>query len=467
MTVASYRPTIFKKCKKIYHFLSSCQQQASRDQQVKLANISLPMADIEPWQALAHFDTPAHFYYGSTQQTFVGIGSAISQQASGSNRFDRIQQFIDVWKRRVLSAREIGPLVSPYFLCRFTFFDQVSKSDPFSPAQVFVPQLQLTSRQGCTTASFNYLVDDTSHITSIVDDIGQQLQELEYAARAGQPSIHTLPSRVTKDVGNFREMVANVLPMLNGSRLRKVVLAEALDVLAARPFNVPASLRNLEKIYGGCYVFSISDEPGTVFLGASPERLLSISSNSHSRRLITDALAGSAPRGENAQTDSRIGKQLFQSSKERYEHQIVVNFIVKQLAHLSIQSNFSSVPQLLKLANIQHLHTPIRATLPQHIEPLQIVKQLHPTPAVAGLPRTSASQILQTAEMFERSLYAAPLGWIDASGNSEFVVGIRSALVRDRQARLFAGAGIVAQSAPDRELNEVQLKLQALLGALV
>jgi menaquinone-specific isochorismate synthase len=121
----------------------------------------------------------------------------------------------------------------------------------------------------------------------------------------------------------------------------------------------------------------------------------------------------------------------------------------------------------LQLSNIQHLQTPIHASVPAHVHLLDVVAELHPTPAVAGVPREIACDIIRRHERFERSLYAAPIGWVDHQGNGEFAVGIRSALINGQEARLYAGAGIVAGSDPDRELAEIQLKLQALLNALV
>ena len=174
----------------------------------------------------------------------------------------------------------------------------------------------------------------------------------------------------------------------------------------------------------------------------------------------------SAPRGDTAAQDQLIADQLLKNPKERYEHQVVVKFIVEQLIELGLNPAFGNSPNVLRLANIQHLHTPIQAVLPDHLKPLNLVKILHPTPAVAGFPSPVASHLIQTTESLDRGLYASPIGWIDANGNSEFVVGIRSALINGRQARLFAGAGIVAQSKPQSELAEVKLKLQALLGAL-
>ncbi|GFZ91393.1 hypothetical protein CYANOKiyG1_01720 [Okeania sp. KiyG1] len=119
------------------------------------------------------------------------------------------------------------------------------------------------------------------------------------------------------------------------------------------------------------------------------------------------------------------------------------------------------------MSNIQHLWTPITAEISQNIHILEILAELHPTPAVAGVPRDTAQQQIHNFETFERSLYAAPIGWIDYQGNGEFVVGIRSALIDGDRTRLFAGAGIVVGSKPDKELAEVQLKLQTLLKALV
>ncbi|MGK7918455.1 MAG: chorismate-binding protein, partial [Trichodesmium sp.] len=118
-------------------------------------------------------------------------------------------------------------------------------------------------------------------------------------------------------------------------------------------------------------------------------------------------------------------------------------------------------------SNIQHLWTPITAEISQNIHLLEILAELHPTPAVAGFPRDIAQAQIQNFETFDRSVYAAPIGWIDHQGNGEFAVGIRSALINGDHARLYAGAGIVAGSKPDKELAEVQLKLQTLLKALV
>ncbi|MEM6252343.1 MAG: isochorismate synthase [Cyanobacteria bacterium P01_D01_bin.156] len=475
MTVAPYQSGLFKRYKEIHGFLSDCQRQATQAQHAKIVNITVPIDPIAPWQALQQLETayPIHFYYSTTQYTLLGLGVTITQQTAGADRFERMQQFIDVWKRHIISSSLNTVTIKPYFLCSFTFFDQSASENGFKAAQVFIPQLQIVQHHGETTASLNCLIDDDTNINRLVDDIRQQLQSIENsAAEINQNSPEALPAlpkapKVIRDVGNFEQMVRSVLPTLQKHHLYKVVLADALDVLSSRPFNIPASLKALGEAHPDCCVFSISNGNGPVFIGASPERLLSIQSAGDDKVLTTDALAGSAARGETSSIDQAIGQQLLNNPKERYEHQVVVDFIAEQLNRFGLQPLLDSHPKLLRLANIQHLHTPIKALLPKGFTPLALVKRLHPTPAVAGLPRPTASQLIQTTESFDRELYAAPLGWIDANGNSEFIVGIRSALIDYRQARLFAGAGIVAQSDPSRELAEVKLKLQALLGTLV
>ena len=123
--------------------------------------------------------------------------------------------------------------------------------------------------------------------------------------------------------------------------------------------------------------------------------------------------------------------------------------------------------QLLKLSNIQHLWTPIYAHLPANIDPFEIMGLLHPTPAVAGVSTEIACEKIRHYEKFDRSLYAAPLGWVDYEGNCEFIVGIRSAFIDGDFARVYAGAGIVSGANPNKEFEEVQLKMQSLLKTLV
>jgi len=183
-------------------------------------------------------------------------------------------------------------------------------------------------------------------------------------------------------------------------------------------------------------------------------------------RMHTEALAGSAPRGDSASEDAALARALLLSEKDRREHQLVLDAIAHQLADLGLKLEHAGQPRVLGLANVQHLHLPISATLPAGVHILDLVTRLHPTPAVGGSPRSAALAALARLETLARGLYAGPQGWVDHRGGGEFFVGIRSALVDGRTATVYAGAGIVAGSTPEKEFAETELKFKALIEAL-
>lgn len=178
------------------------------------------------------------------------------------------------------------------------------------------------------------------------------------------------------------------------------------------------------------------------------------------------ALAGSAPRGSTPEEDRRLGEGLQVSAKERIEHAIVVDALRAALADIAPRVVVSSVPELLKLQNVQHLRTRLAVELTHPRTVLELVERLHPTPAVGGLPRDAALGWIAEREGLDRGWYGGPVGWVNRRGEGEFAVAIRSALLRGEEALLFAGCGIVADSDPDQEYAESWLKLQPMLSAL-
>ncbi|NEP41237.1 MAG: isochorismate synthase, partial [Okeania sp. SIO2H7] len=172
-------------------------------------------------------------------------------------------------------------------------------------------------------------------------------------------------------------------------------------------------------------------------------------------------------RGKTPSQDAELANSLLSSKKDLREHFFVRDFLVKSLEELGFLPKCSPKPQLLQLSNIQHLWTPIKAGNSGEIHVLEILAKLHPTPAMAGVPRDIVRAKIREFETVDRSLYAAPIGWIDSKGNGEFAVGIRSGFIEGDRARLYAGAGIVVGSHPQKELAEIKLKFQALLKALV
>jgi isochorismate synthase len=198
------------------------------------------------------------------------------------------------------------------------------------------------------------------------------------------------------------------------------------------------------------------------FVGATPERLV----QAQDGNIYTMALAGSAPRGATPAEDERIGNALLQSEKNRTEHAIVVGQVEAVLAQHCHHVEVAREPRLLKLKNVQHLETPVKGTLLPQRCILDVIADLHPTPAVGGFPREDALATIRRVEQLDRGWYAGPLGWIGASGHGEFAVALRSGLIEQSEATLFAGCGIVGDSEPRSEYEESRLKLQVMLRSL-
>ncbi|MCY7322898.1 MAG: isochorismate synthase [Phormidesmis sp. CAN_BIN36] len=470
MTITPYRLDRAQNQKAIAQFLSTCKR-ANLRKYPQIVSISLEIELVDPLAVLQTIVKPSqrHFYFEKSGQkeVILAIDSAIELQTEGKNRFVEVKEFIRNALTNTIQFNDTNiPFSGAHFFCSFSFFDQqLQENLAFPAASVFLPRWQV-SRQGdrCTIVA-NVILDQTLDPERSSEQIWQKFQTIRAVKHQAIDLAIGSNKFARKDfshTNHFKKSVLSVLESIQKNQLHKIVLAHALDVTLPIPFDLVSSLNNLRRLYSNCYIFSINNGQGQTFVGASPERLVKI----HNQHLETDALAGSSPRGKTAIEDIQLGDRLLSSQKETHEHQVVTDFITRHLEELGINAQRSPT-RLLQLPNIQHLHTPIRAIVPFNVHLLDVVAKLHPTPAVAGVPRELACEQIRHYEQFERSLYAAPIGWVDHQGNGEFAVGIRSAVLNGCHARLFAGAGIVAGSNPDSELTEVELKLQALLAALV
>lgn len=442
----------------------------------KINSIRQQIEPIDPLIFLAAMRNPAQisFYWENQrkQEAVVAIGSLVSLEVNDSDdnlqnndRFNQCQLFIEKYQDKIKCGTSVEARKNPYFFSCFNFIhSQKSSTHSFPQAQIFIPCLQLVKKENKYTIIVNtygnqeqvklikqYLTKDLS---KKIDDNYLTSTTENYQKKIDYHFNHS-------EYKSFIAKVNRGLEAIARKKLTKIVIAHALEIEREQNFNLIKSLNNLRKNHPDCYIFSVGNPQEEYFIGASPERLLSIQDH----QLVTDALAGSAPRGKSEYEDHFFGENLLNSEKEKREHQVVSDFIFEQLFNLGLQPEKASL-QLLKLSNIQHLWTPIYTQLKYKITPLEIVSKLHPTPAVAGIPIDIACEEIKKYENFDRSLYASPIGWLDLNGNCEFIVGIRSALIRGNKARLYAGAGIVAGSQPKQELTEIELKFQALLQGL-
>lgn len=265
----------------------------------------------------------------------------------------------------------------------------------------------------------------------------------------------------------YLELVSRAVGSVERGELDKVVCARMLVLGPGSGTDPVAVLDALCRRSPNCAVFAFAAGAAT-FLGATPEELAVLDGH----RLSTSAVAGTAPRGADTTEDARLANQLLASAKERAEHRFVVEAITAGLEGLGLVDPTPTEPEILALANLQHLRTPITSRVRQRssgvndMDVLRVAGVLHPTPATGGAPLDSAMAFIEAHETFDRGWYAAPVGWCDLDGNGELRVALRSMLDTGDGLRLFAGAGVVAGSVPEGELVETSVKLRALLDVL-
>jgi menaquinone-specific isochorismate synthase len=258
---------------------------------------------------------------------------------------------------------------------------------------------------------------------------------------------------------------------IRAGKLRKVVLARSIVVAADRELDAKQLLWRLRAVDPDCYTFASPElaidagdlVPTGTLVGATPELLV----RKEGDLVTATPLAGSAARYGDPGEDRGSGERLFASAKDREEHALVVEDVSAVLAPLCEELTYPHEPELLGTANVWHLATPFRGTLKASVRSaLDLVAALHPTPAVCGTPRDAARTVLAELEPLDRGCYAGPIGWVDAGGDGEWAIALRCAEITGTTARVFAGAGIVADSDPDQELDETERKFRALLDSL-
>ncbi|HAN31393.1 MAG TPA: hypothetical protein DCQ06_07330 [Myxococcales bacterium] len=298
------------------------------------------------------------------------------------------------------------------------------------------------------------------------DDIVQALDVLHafttppkpQSKKAAKPlDIADLP-----DLAQWTNGVDSALKDIEAGVFRKVVFARRRRVRFSQdadPMHMFIALSTQEQ---ATFRFFVQPAPDSAFFGASPERLFSLRGD----RILTEALAGTRPRGATDAQDSALATELLNSDKDGREHDAVVQMLTGALQQLSESVELDRSPQVMQLTRVQHLYTPIVARARCRGQVAETLDGLHPTPAVCGSPRDAAQRWITQNEPFQRGLYAAPVGWVGGGGDADFTVAIRSALLQDRHLDVFSGAGLVAGSDAQTEWQEIDHKIAALCDAL-
>ena len=400
----------------------------------------------------------------------AGIGVAHEASSRGEGRFaDVAAECARIGRDRVAEEPVGLPAgAGPVWLGGFAFDPEGGASPTWSslpPASLVLPEISLCRSGERTWLTVNAVLAPGEDAERRADELGARLAALRTATPL--PLIDPHPTaaaeiRGARTPGEFEATVRAATDRIGAGRFEKIVLAREVIVRAPAAHDPAALFGALREQFPACFCFCVGT-PEAAFVGSSPVLLVRRSGAG----ISTVALAGSTRRSSDPAVDDHLGEQLLRSDKDRREHAIVAARITRALRRMAVWVEAAPEPSIVKIANIQHLATPVIAQLADPRSAIELVGMLHPTPAVGAEPWSpAAAAAIAELERMDRGWYAAPVGWMDATEDGEFCVGLRSGVLRDRDAHLFSGVGVVAGSDPAAELAETEVKLEALLPLL-
>ena len=448
---------------------SGIERAGSRERRT-LVSVTLPVEDVDPCAAVfaSRLASDRWFCWEQPDRGFALAALGVAQEIAsrGPARFEDVARECLGGEAVFDEPPGLPAGAGAVWAGGFAFDSEGGSSSEWSslaPASLVLPELSI-----CRSGEEAFLT--LNAVIHPGDDPEEKVRSL--AARLGGLRGDPLPlldphptSRVeiesVRPPGEFERTISAATERIGAGEMSKVVLAREVLVSAAAAHDPAALFGAMREQFPSCFCFCCGT-PEAAFIGASPELLVRRSGASVS----TVALAGSTRRSSDPAVDDHLGEQLLRSDKDRREHAIVAERIARTLRPHAVWVETGAEPEIVKVANIQHLATPVVAQMAEPRSAVELVGLLHPTPAVGGEPRAVAKAAIAELERMDRGWYAGPVGWMDATEDGEFCVALRSALLRDREALLYAGVGVVAGSDPAAELAETEIKLDALLPLL-
>ncbi len=434
--------------------------------------LCIPFENIDPLAVLelnGDSNGTRFFWERPDHEMAVAAGNRVALiKNSGSNRFEKVSAQANSLLSKVSHFSEIShSMAGAHLVGGFSFFDQplTGAWSPLGNASFFLPEWFLVrdgqfsminiTRPWNAGDTLNEIRDWFNHwIHDFIERLSANLERSRILQNYSGPGKNIV--RLESNHERLR-WINNVQLAREGIRdkiYRKIVIARDLRLRTENKVSSTKLVHFLRKEYPSCYSFMYQLNGEATFLGSTPEKLLSLQSS----YVKTEALAGSMPRGLTATQDAINEKKLLDSAKDREEHAYVLDSIREKLDGITDSLEHAPRPVIKKYANVQHLCTPVAASLSNEMNAVDIVARLHPTPAVGGYPESGALHHIQELEQFERGWYAGPIGWFNTNRRAEFSVAIRSGLIRRKHIQFFAGCGIVEDSDPETEWEETRLK---------
>jgi menaquinone-specific isochorismate synthase len=423
---------------------------------ISIVTLPAPLVEVERlWEAFP--EQPAALWDPPGAEAHAGVGEAARLIASGRDRFASLREQLErLWARVHVDHGNAAPRA----LGGFSFSAGAADRAPWSGYGDAAWALPRWSYRRDGERAWLELAVDTAE----AGDSGRCLGELDRVeaslggTRRARPDTRARTARIDElDPEVWRQHVETIRRAIFARRCEKIVAARCSHAVLDAPRSPETVLARLAERYTDCYRFGFRQAGGS-FVGATPERLIA----KHGDEVTTEALAGSIA------TDSGDAAALLASAKDRGEQELVVAAVREALMPWCAELDVPAEPRIRALRHVLHLETPIRGRLAAdraaHV--LDLVAALHPTPAVGGVPTRAALSWIEEFETTPRGWYASPVGWVDARGDGDLAVAIRSALLSGNAAFVYAGAGIVRESDPEAEYEETRVKQRAILEAL-
>lgn len=449
-------------------FLYHVKKIASNENKNIFFSVTKEIAPVNLLNVFDHFDhkNTNRYYWSNHQQDFCLLGIGTAKELVCHN--GEVETVRSKWHKLLEEAVEYNPFSyagTGITAASGMAFDPTRPESRewsnYAPAMLTIPRFMLAYTEGRYFLTMNDYIDEHTLIANVLETAESFEQEL-YTPLFTEDQV---PQRVTgKKVlkpEEWKELVQKAVQEIKNGHAKKIVLAREIQLTLNKQAHIGNMLRRLLRTQPNSYVFAY-EAGDDCFIGATPERLVLV----EDQHILSTCLAGTAPRGKTMDEDEDLANGLLHDEKNLEEHEYVVQMIKDSIASYCVDIHIPEAPVIYPLQNLQHLYTPVKATLKESYDVFDLIKNLHPTPALGGVPRQKALKFIRENEFMDRGWYGAPVGWLDSTRHSEFAVAIRSGLVHNDEVNLFAGCGVMRDSDPEMEFEETKVKFLPMLNVL-
>jgi isochorismate synthase len=440
------------------------EDRLARNEAGLLLRLPLQIEVLQPWSpwldGVATLGIDSGFYFGRPDAgtTMLALGHAVSLTLEADNVYLTLERTLTRLRDHALDAGMPAEPVSAFGI--FPFATGGKKGGFGFNERFFVPKVLLQREGDLMRGTYQAWIEDPRELDAVEADICRIEESLKQRVPADSRTCEVLDFTAVPSRAAWEARVTAALEAIATGQANKIVLARRAVAQVEGPLPLGDTVRNLENQYPAATTFAYFQGTG-VFFGCSPETLASVTG----RSLAMTALAGTIGRSVDPVRDQRLLDRLTNSEKDRREHAFVVDEILRQIDSLT-EGEIRSSDFILTLANVRHLATSLEGTLKPGVGILDVLRLIHPTPAICGSPTQPALEAILAIEGFDRGWYGGAVGWADSDGDGDFAIGIRSALIDQTVATVFAGCGIVEGSDPSSEWVETELKMKPVMDAL-